>query len=250
MVKIAIAVPSAVCAALLAAGCTHPGAPAADTPTQPAAAPVVTDFLPTDAELSKALDTTMITRMPATSGVGTLHTGTYDASPVDCLTVTMSGLAYAYRDTQVGDAGNGDWATVNPPDGFADPAYAVEATVVRLDSAASARRWFSAATGQWQRCRGTSVSQPSNLTGPTAPRTESNRITAVAGSADLLNAVVLSTLGDDPRVLRIQRAVTVAAEYIVDVQVTESSPAHGAAPTAEQANAVATMIAGKIVARD
>lgn len=192
--------------------------------------------LPTPVELGQALNAPMRTgSSPQVGGADVLRDDKDTVSPLDCAGVPHAGHRQTYQGAGVHEAARGSWST---PDGT-DVRTGVVVSVVELDSPVSARSWYAKTAAQWQKCQGVTVTQR-------APSfTFIENIERTADSEGTLTAELsVSTSDGLVTPIPVQRALTTAAQYLIDVETTDtpSRPDTGVA----EAVAVARLVASKI----
>ncbi|MGV0835181.1 sensor domain-containing protein [Mycolicibacterium thermoresistibile] len=201
-----VAVAAAAAGALLA-GC-------AATVTGTAVAPIALDrILPTAAELSDVLgaESAGFLGQLVEGDADTLlrGVGPADASPPDCVGATYRMQQVVYERSPVRAVATRPWTGGDVADP-AGPSVSAYLGVVELASADDAHDFFTATVQDWRRCDGQTVQlhQPDHGT-----RTLST-ISDVVIDGAVVSAVVSHDAGQ-----RVQRALGVAADCIVDVEV-------------------------------
>jgi PknH-like extracellular domain len=229
---------------LVLAGCA--GAPADDRPVvriaeaaQPSPVVPLGPFLPTALELSTLLGTGPNSMMgrPVEGDADVLLSSVADAqaAPAECVSAAYRLQEIVYDASPVQSVASNTWAgggfDAAPVSGFFG--------VVQMASAADAQAFFASITDQWRRCNGQTVA----LQLPGHGADELSRITDVAFAQDVISANVLHTSGGtgSPTGLR---AVGVAGDCIVEVEVTDPRPAGNARGAVE----VVDVILDKITA--
>jgi hypothetical protein len=230
--------------ALVVAGCT--GAPADDRPVvhiveaaQPSPAVPLGPLLPTAVELSAVLGTgpnAMLGR-PVEGDVEALLSSVADAqaAPADCVSAAYRLQEVVYDTSPVQSVASNTWAG----GGFDGPPVSAFFGVVQMAGHGAAQEFFASVSDQWRRCNGQTVA----LRLPGLGTDELSRITDVAFGEHVVSASVLHASGGtgSPTGLR---AIGLAGDFIVEVELTDPRPAgdaHGAV-------AVADLIRDKITA--
>ncbi|WP_422746248.1 sensor domain-containing protein [Mycobacterium sp. WMMD1722] len=182
---------------------------------RPAAATL--GLLPTEAELTTAVGNGLSTFgfAPFTGGADILPDGfrtDADASPIGCVAVTDTAPRFAYADAPVLEAARQSYFTL--AEGAA--VSGADAVVVRLSTAAAARRLFAAMSDQWRACDGRTVDK--RLRGANGAQL-SAEITDVTTTDAVLSATVVTQL--PPAVGRSQyaRALGVRGDTIAEVSL-------------------------------
>ncbi|TFV58435.1 sensor domain-containing protein [Mycobacterium sp. PS03-16] len=217
---------AAACLAAAGCGATVSGV-AVDkaAPAAPAPARELDTVLPTAEELSAALG------VPPTGLMGQLVEGGADtllrgvdraqATPVECVSATYRLQQAVYGASPVRSVASRSWAG----GGVDGPVLSGFFGVVQLASPADAQAFFAAAAETWRQCDGrTLVLQH-------AGAVEQSRISDVVVDPRVVSAVVVHAIGperDGAGGLTIQRALGVAADSIVDVEITDVAGAKGA----------------------
>jgi hypothetical protein len=231
-----LAVLVGACAVL--AGCA--GAPVDDRPVvriaeaaQPNPVVPLSPFLPTAQELATALGTG-----PA-GFMGQLVEGGPDmllrsvdageATPPDCLGAAYRLQEAVYDDSPVQAVATNSWAG----GGFDGPPVTGFFGVVQMASPAAAQTFFATTNERWRRCNGETVAQPD--------AGELSRIADVTFDGHVVSASVLHAAAGAASPTA-QRAVGLAGDCIVEVELTDPRPAGQGRPVAE----VAGMILNKI----
>lgn len=207
------------CACLISAGCTATVDGVAVDPA-PAAAPspvrALETVLPTAEELSQALGIapTGLMGQLVEGGADTLLRGVEraQATPVECVSTTYRLQQAVYGASAVRSVASRSWAA-GSVDG---PALSGFFGVVQLGSADEAEAFFATAADDWGRCDGRTVVLRRGAPGAG----EQSRITDVAVDDRVVSAVVVheaAQAGGIP----IQRALGVAGDAIVDVEITD-----------------------------
>ncbi len=211
--------PLAVCSVVLTAGCTvtvaGAGQPARDSAGIIGIGRTIPQILPTETELSAVLGSGGDDDgfPPSVGGVNVLP----DFMPDDgaaCAGVVYPFNRHGYEDSPVRAVAHNRWSGV-------ETRFSVETGAIALASSSDAKTLFTRFVGQWQRCQGQSVvlrHKPDEVGIPDYR----NEILNVKASDSMLTAVVmLSPSGPGDRVLPSERAVGVAYNCIIDVEVTD-----------------------------
>jgi hypothetical protein len=210
-------------ACLFASGCTATvdGVAVGQEPqSAPAAARALDGVLPTSQELSDALGIapTGLMGQLVEGGADTLLRGVdqAQATPVECVSTTYRLQHVVYGASPVRSVASRSWAA-GSVDG---PSLSGFFGVVQLASPEDAEAFFSAAAGNWQQCDGrTMVLQRGG-----AAASEQSRITDVRAGEHVVSAVVVHEAGQGTG-RPIQRALGVAGDSIVDVEITDVADA-------------------------
>lgn len=206
-------------ACLLAAGCTATvDGVAVDQAPQAAPGPAraLDTVLPTSEELSAALGIapTGLMGQLVEGGADTLLRGVDQAraTPVECVSTTYRLQRAVYGASPVRSVASRSWAA-GSVDG---PSLTGFFGVVQLASPGDAEAFFSAAAGDWRQCDGrTMVLQRDG-----AAAGEQSRITDVRAGEHVVSAVVVHEAGQGTG-MPIQRALGVAGDSIVDVEISD-----------------------------
>lgn len=207
-----------------------------------AVAPIELDrVLPTTAELSDVLG------MGSEGFLGQLvegdaeillrGVGPADVAPADCVSATYRLQQVVYAASPVRAVATQPWTGGDVADP-AGPSVSAYLGVVELASAADAQDFFTATVEDWRRCDGRTVEfrQPDHGTAAVST------ISEVTIDGTVVSAVVSHDAGQ-----RVQRALGVAADCIVDVEVSQlRTPVDDGAATA--AVEVARLMLDKVAA--
>lgn len=228
------AVAIAACAVL--AGCA---VPAQDKPVvhiaeaaKPSPSRPVEQVLPTGDELTSTLAVGLgFTGQRVKGGAEMLlqSVGESDATPVECVSAGYRLQKVAYAASPVLEVASESWAGGD----FNGPPVSGFFGVVKFATPADAQAFFAAAAEKWRRCNG----QTLVLHQPEHGADGMSKITDVLVQARTVSAVVLNDTGET-----VQRALGVASDSVVDVEVTAPNGADGAAG----AVAVATLMQRKV----
>ncbi len=145
-----------------------------------------------------------------------------DATPAACVGPAYSLQKVPYQVSPVREVASRTWAGGS----FDGPPVSGFFGVVKFASPADARSFFAASADNWHRCNGQTVV----LTRPEHGAQGSSKITDVTVDNAMVSALVMRDAGT-----AIQRALGVAADCIVDVEITdpnEVSDARGAVDVA------------------
>lgn len=229
-------------ACLLSAGCTTTvDGVAVDQAPNVGPSPVraLEDVLPTGAELSEALGIapTGLMGQLVEGGADTLLRGVdrAQAKPVECVSTTYRLQQAVYGASSVRSVASRSWAA-GSVDG---PALSGFFGVVQLGSADEAENFFATAADDWGQCDGETVVLWSGGTGAGAR----SRITDVAVDDRVVSAVVVHEAAGGSGT-PIQRALGVAGDAIVDVEITDLAGARSGG--ADGAVDVARIMLGKL----
>lgn len=220
---------AAVSACAVIAGCA---APAPDAPVvhiaeaaKPSPSPALDRVLPSADELATTLGADGFMGQLVEGGADMLLAGVSEAeaTPVDCVSPTYRLQKVVYQSSPVRSVASQSWAggaLDGPPvSGFFG--------VVRFATPDDAQAFFAASADKWRRCNG----QTLVLHQPEHGADGSSRITDVTVDGRTVSAVVMRDAGST-----IQRALGVAADCVVDVEVTDVNQAGGAAGAVGVAN--------------
>lgn len=211
--------------ALVLSGCA--GAPVDDRPVvriveaaQPSPAIPLAPFLPTAVELSAILGTgpNGLMGRPVEGDADVLLTSVADgqAAPAECVSAPYQLQEIVYDASPVQSVASNTWAG----GGFDGPPVSGFFSVVQMAGRAAAHEFFAAVTDQWRRCNGQTVA----LQLPGHGADELSRITDVSFGEHVISANVLHASGGtgSPTGLR---AVGLAGDCIVEVELTDPRPA-------------------------
>ena len=210
---------------LVLAGCA--GAPADDRPVvriveaaQPSPAIPLAPFLPTAMELSTVLGTgpngLMGRAVEGDADVLLTSVGDGQAAPPECVSAPYRFQEIVYDAAPVQSAASNTWAG----GGFDGPPVSVFVGVVQMASPAAAQDFFASVTDRWRRCNGQTVS----LDAPVHGADELSRITDVSFGDHVIAANVLHASGGTGSSTGL-RAVGLAGDCIVEVELTDPRPA-------------------------
>lgn len=228
-------------ACVLAAGCSSAvGGRAVEPPgaAPPSVARALDQVLPTTEELSAALGIapTGFMGQLVEGGADTLlrGVGQAQATPVECVSATYRLQQVTYAASPVREVASRSWAG----GGVDGPSLTGFFGVVQFASAVDAQAFFASAAEKWRQCDGRTMVLASDGRGAG----EQSRISDVSVDPRVLSAVVVHETGPDG--LTIQRALGVAADCIVDIEITDVDDA--TAGGARGAVGVAGVMLGKL----
>jgi hypothetical protein len=226
----------ALSACVLLAAC---GAPVQDArPTvriaeavQPSPARALDKILPTSEELATILGPNgmMGQRVQGGSNMLLASVGAADATPADCVSPTYRLQRVVYDAGPVQSVASQSWAGGS----FDAPPVSGFFGVVQFSSEADAQAFFADAAEKWHRCNG----QALVLNQPDHGAQRTSRITDVTVDGHLVSAMVMQDSGSMS-----QRALGVAADCVVDVEVSDINGLAGP----EGAAAVARLMLAKV----
>lgn len=234
-------------ACLLLAGCASPvggravDGPAGSTPPPApslAAARALDEVLPTTQELSGALGIapTGLMGQLVQGGADMLLRGVdrAEAVPAECVSATYRLQQTTYAGSPVRSVATRSWAG----GGVDGPSLTGYFGVVQLASPDDAQAFFASAAEKWRQCDGRTVvlQQAGRGAG------EQSRISDVVVEPRMVSAVVVHEAGDGG--VTLQRALGVAADCIVDIEITDVADA--LAGGAHDAVDVADVMLGKL----
>ncbi|MGD9622488.1 MAG: sensor domain-containing protein [Mycolicibacterium sp.] len=204
---------------------------------QPLAAMPLGDFLPTMPELAAQLGTGPdgFLGQPVEGGAEMLlrNVDAAAAAPAECVSTAYRLQKVVYQVGPVRSVASGSWAG----GGFEGPPVSGFFGIVQMASAAEAQTFFATMSDNWRRCNGRTVAlQP----GPGAE--ELTRIADVALDARLVSANVLHASGGGAAV-DVSRAIGLAGDCIVDVEITDPRASGEAAPAVRVAGLMLDKIA-------
>lgn len=238
-----IAAIATVSACLVLAACTttvEGGAVGASDP--PSTSRPLDQLLPTTAELSTALGIGSDGFMGqlVEGGADTLLQGIdqSEATPVECVSATYRLQKVVYAASPVQSVASRSWAG----GGLDGPSFSAFFGVVKLATADDARTFFATVADKWRRCDGQTMALNQAQHGAHAL----TRITDVAVGGRMVSAVLLHDPGAAGS-LTVERALGVAADCIVDVEVTDlrESTTGGAGGAVDVASLMLKKITGR-----
>jgi hypothetical protein len=217
-----------VVAGLLLAGCASQvdgramDKPASSTNPAPHVARALDQVLPTTQELSGALG------IAPTGFMGQLVQGGADmllrgvdraqAFPAECVSATYRLQQMTYAASPVRSVATRSWAG----GGIDGPSLTGFFGVVQFASPADAQAFFASVADKWQRCDGRTMVLQQGGQGAG----EQSRISDVVVEPRMVSAVVVHESGDSG--ITLQRALGVAADCIVDIEITDVADAKAA----------------------
>jgi hypothetical protein len=187
--------------------------------------------LPTPDELAVVLGAHGLSGQLVKGGTDTLLAGVgeADATPLDCVSPAYRFQKVTYQASPVQAVASQTWAGGS----FDGPPVTGFFGVVQFNSADDAAAFFAAAADQWHRCNGQTLVLHQADRGADA----SSRITDVVVDGRMVSAVVMQDAGSTT-----QRAIGVAADCVVDVEVSNVN----AAGDAHDATGVTNLMLQKI----
>jgi PknH-like extracellular domain len=230
---------AAGCACAILAGCSTTAAPA---PTlhiaevvKPSPDRALGSALPTADELATMLHASGFMGQLVEGGTDTLLQGVREAeaSPVDCVGIGYRLEKVVYQAGPVRSVASQSWAGGDANGPSATGFFGV----VQFSDPDAARGFFAASADKWHRCDG----QTLVLNQPDRGAEGSSRITDVGIDDRIVSAVVMHDAGST-----VQRALGVASDCIVDVEITNVAGARASAAGAGDAAAVANLMLQKI----
>ncbi|MEO3761156.1 sensor domain-containing protein [Mycobacterium sp. B14F4] len=237
MMRSAAMAMAAVGAAAMLAGCSAPSAPAPAVQVAEAVQPTpdraLTLAMPTADELASMLGASGFMGQLVEGGPDMLLQGVREAeaTPVDCVSTRYQLQKVVYEASPVRSVASQSWAG-----GDADgPSATGFFGVVQFGDPAAAQAFFGASADKWHRCNG----QTLVLTQPDRGTQGASRISDVGVEDRIVSAVVMHDAGST-----IQRALGIASDCIVDVEI--SDVAGTSAPGASDAVAVANLMLQKM----
>ncbi len=176
---------------------------------QPSPARALERILPTSEELSVLGPNGMMgQRVQGGPNMLLASVGEADATPADCVSPTYRLQRVVYDAGPVQSVASQSWTGGS----FDAPPVSGFFGVVQFSSAADAQAFFAASVDKWHRCNGQTLVL--NQPGPGAQGT--SRITDVTVGDRMVSAMVMHDTGS-----MTQRALGVAADCVVDVEVTD-----------------------------
>jgi hypothetical protein len=229
---------AALSACAVLAGCSS--APVANAPVvhvaeaaKPSPSRALDQALPTVNELATVLGTAGFMGQLVKGGPEMLLQGMTESevTPIDCVSAAYRLQKMVYQASPVRSVASQSWLGGDQT----GPSYSGFFGAVQFATADDAKAFFAAAADNWHRCNG----QTLVLHQPEHGADGSSRITDVVVDNKVISAVVLH---DDGSI--IQRALGVASDCIVDVEV--KNPANNSGSTAAGAIGVANLMMQKI----
>lgn len=201
---------------------------------QPSVAIPLGQFLPSAQELSATLGTGpdgfMGQLVEGDADMLLRSVGAAQAAPLDCVGTAYRLQQVVYDAGQVQSVASSSWAGGR----FDGPPVSGFFGIVQMASAADAQEFFATMADKWRRCNGQTVV----LQQPGQGAEELSRITEVAFDQRVVSATVLHASDSA------MRALGVAGDCIVDVEITDPRSVGGAQP----AVGVAGLILDKVSA--
>jgi hypothetical protein len=228
---------------LVLAGCA--GAPVDERPVvriaeaaQPSPAIPLAPVLPTALELATVLGTgpdgLMGRAVEGDADVLLASVADGQAAPAECVSASYRFQEIVYDATPVQSVASNTWAG----GGFDGPPVSVFFGVVQMASPGAAQDFFASVTDRWRRCNGQTVA----LRAPGHGADELSRITDVSFGDQVIAANVLHASGGtgSPTGLR---ALGIAGDCIVEVELTDPRPAGPARGAVEVVDVIRDKIA-------
>ena len=229
---------AAVSACAVLAGCSSTpvdGAPVVHIAeaAKPSPSRALDQVLPTVNELATILGSTGFMGQLVKGGPEMLlqGVGESEATPIDCVSAGYRLQKIVYQASPVRSVASQSWIGGDQN----GPTYSGFFGAVQFATPDDARAFFAASAGKWHRCNG----QTLVLHQPEHGADGSSRITDVVVDGSDVSAVVLHDDGST-----IQRALGVASDCVVDVEVTNPPGAGGTG--AQGAEGVANLMLQKI----
>jgi PknH-like extracellular domain len=230
---------AAVGACVVLAGCSGPvdGTPAVHIveAAKPSASLPAEQVLPNADELAVILGTNGFMGQLVTGGADMLlqGVGETEATPVECVSATYRLQKVVYQASRVQSVASRSWAGGD----LIGPSLSGFFGVVKFATPDDAQAFFASSAEKWRRCNG----QTMVLHQPEHGADGLSRITDVVIEPRIVSAIVIqeaSGSGSPP----IQRALGVASDCVVDVDITDVGGAGGA----KSAVGVANLMLNKI----
>lgn len=196
--------------------------------------------MPTLPELGQAVGgAVQVTSPIQVGGIEVLRGDPENISPAECAALIHAGIRYVYQHVPAGAVARGIWES--PKNARGARSVSVSIAVIDVDTPDDASAWYRDAAPRWQSCQGSTVTQPMDAI------TFSDKVVQAASADGFLTAnVVVSTTDGIITPVPLQRAVTTASHYLVDVDVLGATAAANTASNADTAVAVARLVAGKL----
>ena len=190
--------------------------------------------MPSLPELGQAVGGAMQVTSPIdVGGVDVLRGDPENISPAECAPLAHAGIRYVYQHVPAGAAATGIWES--PKNARGPRSVSVSIAVIDAGTPDDAKAWYRDAAPRWQSCQGNTVTQPMDAI------TFSDKVIQADSADGFLTAdLVVSTTDGIITPVPLQRAVTTASHYLVDVDVL------GTTAAADTAVAVARLVAGKL----
>lgn len=211
---------AALSACVVLAGCA---APEKGTPVvriaeavKPSEARALDQVLPTPDEMAVVLGSRGFMGQLVKGGADVLLAGVREseASPVDCVSPTYRLQKVVYQTSPVRAVASQSWAGGS----FDGPPVSGFFGVVQFATREDAQAFFAASADKWHRCNGQTLVLHQAARGADG----ASRITDVTVDRRMISAVVMHNAGSTT-----QRALGVAADCIVDVEITDVSAVGG-----------------------
>ena len=229
---------AALSACAVLAGCSSGSVESAPTvhiaeAAKPSVSRALDQVLPTTNELATILGTAGFLGAPTKGGPEMLLAGLREseATPLDCVSAGFRLEKIVYQANPVRTVASQSWIGGDQ----SGPSYSGFFGAVQFATGDDAKAFFAAAADKWHRCNGQTlvVHQPQHGADGLS------RITDVVVDNNIVSAIVLHDDGST-----IQRALGLASDCVVDVEVT--NPASGSADSAAGAVGVANLMLQKI----
>jgi hypothetical protein len=223
-------------ACALLAGCS--ATPAEDVPVvdiadaaAPSPARVLDQVLPTADELATMLGASGFMGQLVSGGADMLLQGVREAeaAPADCVSTGYRMEKVVYQESPVRSVATQSWAGGDAT----GPSSTGFFGVVQVATADDAQEFFAASADKWHRCNGQTVV----LSQPERRSASSSRISDVTVDDRIVSAVVMHDDGST-----VQRALGVASDCVVDVEISDVDASGGA----HDAVAVANLMLQKV----
>lgn len=201
--------------------------------------------LPSSSDVSRIAGNTLSDNgsAPYQGGIDVLPNGIRDndtARPIDCLGPVSPFMRIVY---EKGDVVGAAWQEFSRY-GTGQAVSSVDAGVVQFGSPHDAQRMFASFAGRWKACEGTTVT----IALHNAENTELyEKVTDVRVDGMRLTSVVVNSDNQGGAQFPTERAIEVAGDCIVDVDVAVTAGSSGQAPTADRAAGIARLTAENIV---
>jgi hypothetical protein len=177
---------------------------------QPSPARALDRVLPTSDELTGLLGSAGMMGQRVRGGPDMLlaNVGEADATPADCVSPTYRLQRVVYQAAPVQSVASESWAGGS----FDGPPLSGFFGVVQFSSQAAAQAFFAASADKWHRCNG----QTLVLNQPDHGAQRTSRITDVTVDGRMVSAMVMQDAGS-----MTQRALGLAADCVVDVEISD-----------------------------
>ncbi|MCV7281279.1 sensor domain-containing protein [Mycolicibacterium flavescens] len=226
--------------ALLAAACASPAGEPPVVRIAEAVAPspdrTLDQALPTVEEMTSMFGAAGLMGQLVEGGPDMLLQGVREAeaSPPDCVSTGYQLQKVVYQSAPVRSVVSQSWAGGDANGPSATGFFGV----VQFADADAAQQFFAASADKWHRCNGKTL----ELRQPERGGDGSSRITDVGVDSSIVSAVVMQDAGST-----VQRALGVAADCVVDVEISDAAGPDGTG--ARDAVAVANLMLQKIGVR-